>query len=193
MANHHRGLWGYSGATPRGRELTIQATGIGGASAAVVLAELARHGVRRAIRIGTCTAIDGGPAPGALAIATAAIPAEGASRSLGASGRTEPDGELHRRLTGAAGARAVPLVVASLDVVSAAPGLAGWDRSQADGAAVAEMGTATLFALGARLEVAVASALIVTGTRAAPDALDDEALEQGSLALAELALDALGG
>ena len=46
MSNHARGLWGYSGRTPAGAELTIQATGMGGPSAAVVLADLAELGVR---------------------------------------------------------------------------------------------------------------------------------------------------
>ena len=54
MCNHARGLWGYSGRTPRGDELTIQSTGIGGPSAALVLADLAELGVRRAIRVGSC-------------------------------------------------------------------------------------------------------------------------------------------
>src|SRR5690242_13522283 len=57
MSNHARGLWGYSGETPAGRGLTIQATGMGGPSAAIVLADLAKLGVRRAIRVGTCTAL----------------------------------------------------------------------------------------------------------------------------------------
>ena len=39
MANHARGLWGYSGLTPEGRGLTVQATGMGGPSAALVLAK----------------------------------------------------------------------------------------------------------------------------------------------------------
>src|SRR4051795_5111594 len=30
MCNHARGLWGYTGQTSAGRELTIQATGMGG-------------------------------------------------------------------------------------------------------------------------------------------------------------------
>ena len=57
MSNHARGLWGYSGRPPAGRELTIQATGMGGPSAAIVLADLAELGVRRAVRVGTCTAL----------------------------------------------------------------------------------------------------------------------------------------
>src|SRR4249919_3052867 len=58
MSNHARGLWGYSGETAANRPLTIQSTGIGGPSAAVVLAELADLGVRRALRIGTASALD---------------------------------------------------------------------------------------------------------------------------------------
>src|SRR5829696_5546784 len=57
MSNHARGLWGYTGKTAAGKELTIQATGMGGPSAAVVLADLAELGVRRAIRIGTCASL----------------------------------------------------------------------------------------------------------------------------------------
>ncbi len=52
MSNHNRGLWGYTGETPEGRPLTVQSTGMGGPSAAIVLHELAELGVRRAIRVG---------------------------------------------------------------------------------------------------------------------------------------------
>src|SRR6187200_920675 len=59
MSNHARGLWGYSGLTQAGHELTIQSTGMGGPSATVVLHDLAELGVRRAVRIGTCTSLGG--------------------------------------------------------------------------------------------------------------------------------------
>ena len=52
MFNHNRGLWGYTGAAPDGELLTIQATGMGGPSAAIVLSELIELGARRAIRVG---------------------------------------------------------------------------------------------------------------------------------------------
>ena len=45
MFNHHRGLWGYTGAAADGELLTIQATGMGGPSAAIVLEELIDLGV----------------------------------------------------------------------------------------------------------------------------------------------------
>ena len=40
MFNHHRGLWGYTGAAADGAPLTIQSTGLGGPSAAIVTEEL---------------------------------------------------------------------------------------------------------------------------------------------------------
>src|SRR6476646_4569587 len=58
MSNHARGLWGYSGRTPGGMELTIQSTGMGGPSAALVLGDLAKLGVRRTVRVGTCVGFD---------------------------------------------------------------------------------------------------------------------------------------
>jgi uridine phosphorylase len=58
MFNHHRGLWGYTGpALADGKPLTIQSTGMGGPSAAIVLQELIALGARRAIRVGTCGAL----------------------------------------------------------------------------------------------------------------------------------------
>src|SRR5271154_126231 len=87
MFNHHRGLWGYTGAAGDGQPLTIQATGMGGPSAAIVLSELIVLGAKRAIRVGTCGALARGLALGELVIAREAICADGTSRALGAGGR----------------------------------------------------------------------------------------------------------
>lgn len=94
MSNHARGLWGYTGTTEAGSELTIQATGMGGPSASVVLADLAELGVRRAIRIGTCASLGELDLGESLLVAEARTPAgdtavpnrdltEDLSRSLG--------------------------------------------------------------------------------------------------------------
>ncbi|MGV1050305.1 MAG: hypothetical protein ACOYD4_17470, partial [Solirubrobacterales bacterium] len=72
MSNHARGLWGYSGRTPEGAELSVQATGMGGPSAALVLADLAELGVRRAVRVGTCIALRPGPRLGELVLVSEA-------------------------------------------------------------------------------------------------------------------------
>src|SRR3954468_6814469 len=71
MFNHHRGLWGYTGTAADGARLTIQATGMGGPSAAIVLEELAGLGVRTAIRVGTARAVAADLGLGALVAATA--------------------------------------------------------------------------------------------------------------------------
>src|SRR5437763_9657847 len=58
MFNHNRGLWGYTGTAADGQPLTIQSTGMGGPSAAIVIFELHRLGARRLLQIGTCAALD---------------------------------------------------------------------------------------------------------------------------------------
>src|SRR6185436_3720521 len=57
MLNHNRGLWGYTGVAHDGELLTVQATGMGGPSAAIVVEELVQLGARRFVRVGTCGAL----------------------------------------------------------------------------------------------------------------------------------------
>ncbi|MEN3282149.1 MAG: uridine phosphorylase, partial [Solirubrobacteraceae bacterium] len=94
MFNHHRGLWGYTGIALDGAPLTVQSTGIGGASAAVVVGELHALGLRRAVRIGRAWAVDGSLRGGDLLAATAVLAGDGASRALGAGDRLVPDAAL---------------------------------------------------------------------------------------------------
>src|SRR6267378_2718580 len=94
MFNHHRGLWGYTGTAGDGEPLTIQATGMGGPSAAIVLSELIGLGARRAIRVGTCGALASGLDLGELVIAREAISGDGTSRALGAGERVAADPRL---------------------------------------------------------------------------------------------------
>src|SRR5258705_6202076 len=100
MFNHHRGLWGYTGGAPDGQPLTIQSTGMGGPSAAIVLSELIALGARRAIRVGTCGALAPGLALGELVIARESICADGSSRALGAGERAAADAALTEALIG---------------------------------------------------------------------------------------------
>ena len=97
MFNHHRGLWGYTGAGPDGEPVTVQSTGIGGPSAAIVIAELAELGARRLLRAGTCGALIPELELGDLVIATEAISADGTSRALGAAAGLEPAPQLSGR------------------------------------------------------------------------------------------------
>lgn len=162
MSNHARGLWGYSGVTPDGRELTIQSTGMGGPSASVVLADLAALGVRRAIRIGTCAALGDLELGRSLIVSEARTPAGGSAH---------PDPELTAGL-----AQALPGahrgVAVSLDA------LHDPERERPTVLAeVADMQTAALLSAAAELEVAAAALLIVT-ERSDAGQLRDEDLEE---------------
>ena len=70
MFNHARGLWGYTGTADDGEPLSIQSTGMGGPSAAIVCEELIALGARRLVRIGTCGALRDDIELGALLAAT---------------------------------------------------------------------------------------------------------------------------
>jgi uridine phosphorylase len=157
MSNHARGLWGYSGQTPGGKRLTIQATGIGGPSAALVLADLGKLGVRRAVRVGTCVGPGEAFAPGELVVGTEALPEGENAAALGiARGEAVlPDPELTERLIGELGEQAHPAAVSSFDVH---PG------EQAPSEVAADMQSASLLARARSLGIEAAAVLIVAET-----------------------------
>jgi Phosphorylase superfamily len=169
MSNHARGLWGYSGQTPAGAELTVQATGMGGPSAAIVLADLAELGVRRAIRVGTCVALDPRPSPGEVLAIVAAHDWTGLAAQPGDA--VLPDPELTRLLRRELGAEALTATVASLDVLHG-----GGGPAPVSGAELADLQSAALLGRGPALGVAVAAVLIVAETSAGRR-LEDDRLE----------------
>jgi DeoD family purine-nucleoside phosphorylase len=165
MFNHHRGLWGYTGAARDGEPLTIQATGMGGPSAAIVLEELIALGARRAIRVGTCGALEPSLELAALVIARESICLDGTSRALGRSGTVAADEALTEALIRSAPAARAG-TIASVDLFyddGARPELT--TRADANAGALAvEMEAAALFAIGARAQVPVACLLVVSDT-----------------------------
>ncbi|CAN5205961.1 purine-nucleoside phosphorylase [soil metagenome] len=188
MFNHTRGLWGYTGTAPDGRLLTVQATGMGGPSAAIVVEELVALGARTLIRIGTCGALAPGTDLGELVVAREVVAADGTSTALGAEGRMAADPVLTDALV-AAGARDV--VAVSTDVFyDGRQGLqAEWMQM---GAEVVEMEAAALLAVARRRKVDAAVLLGVTdlldGTRRR---IDGEALEAVGIRLGETAYEAI--
>jgi len=191
MFNHNRGLWGYSGEARDGRPLTIQSTGMGGPSAAIVIAELADLGAETLLRVGTCGALDGSLALGDLLVASEALAADGTSRALGASDRVAADPELLERLRTAAGPGGAHGPIVTSDLFYDGPAGAE-ERWRAQGALAVEMETATLFALAARRGLRAGCALIVSDTvlpirrRIDAEALHDAERRLGDLALAAL-------
>jgi DeoD family purine-nucleoside phosphorylase len=195
MFNHHRGLWGYTGRAPDGAPLTIQSTGMGGPSAAIVIHELIELGARRLLRIGTCGALQDGLRLGDLVIATESIAADGTSRALGAHERVPATHALLAAVTDAAGAGADGHAVhtgpvVTTDVFYDDRGLElDW---RADGALAVEMETATLFAL-AELHDVEAAALFVVSDLVLPERvrIEPEELQRAERRMGQAALRAL--
>jgi uridine phosphorylase len=219
MFNHHRGLWGYTGpARLDGEQLTIQSTGMGGPSAAIVLHELIALGARRAVRVGTCGALRPDLALGDLVVVRESICLDGASRALVAGERRLPDRPIGSPIVQhpTSGSVEDPVDLRSV----ADPGLTDALRSAAPtdahaGAVVSvdlfyddvrpsdaatdaiaiEMEAATLFAVGARAGIPVGCVLAVSDTfdtRGARTRIDDHALLAAAEAMGAVAVAALG-
>ncbi|MET0614851.1 MAG: purine-nucleoside phosphorylase [Thermoleophilaceae bacterium] len=173
MFNHARGLWGYTGTAPDGELLTVQATGMGGPSTAIVCEELIALGARRLVRIGTCGALDPSIELGALLAAETVLPADGTSAALGANGALEPDPGLLARLVDA-GARPATVATSDLFYDPREEAAAAWMER---GAVAVEMEAATVLQVAARRGVAAACVLGVSdvpGAAGARRMTDDE-------------------
>jgi purine-nucleoside phosphorylase len=166
MFNHRRGLWGYTGIAADGELLTVQATGMGGPSAAIVTVEL-----------------------GDLVAAETVLSADGASAALGANGALGSDPELLARLV-AGGAR--PGTVVSSDLFyDPREGEAGaWVER---GASVVEMEAAAILQVAARRGVAAACVLAVTDVPAPGGSrrVDADELERIGLRLGDAGYDSV--
>jgi uridine phosphorylase len=186
MSNHARGLWGYSGkTTTSGLELTVQATGMGAPSAAVVLADLAKLGVKRAVRVGTCTGIPGLAELGELLLPSTAVASVGSAASFGHApgAAVTPDPRLYGVLGDQLAGEARVAPVASLDTLHGDP------ASTSSEVVAADMQTVAVLSRGAELGMAVAAILIVS--KVGNGALEDEALEQASVRAGQAAAKAL--
>jgi DeoD family purine-nucleoside phosphorylase len=193
MFNHNRGLWGYSGNASDGRPLTIQSTGIGGPSTAIVISELYQLGARTMVRVGTCGALDSTVSLGQLVVASEAISDDGTSSALGGGGRIAADPAVVSRLVDAAPPNALVGAVVSTDLF--------YDdrpnreyRWQAAGAVAVEMEAATLFTFAARHGLRAGAILIVSDLLlGARRRIDVESLRAAERQLGQVAARALAG
>lgn len=176
MCNHARGLWGYSGRTPEGAALTVQSTGMGGPSAALVLEDLAELGIRQAVRVGTCTALSPGLAPGAALLVKTARHGDG--------GLHLPDAVLTEALA------ALSTDNRGADLLSLDRHLFRAAEASPHEAEVADMQTAALLARAPQLGIAIATLTIVS-RGSGGDLIDDEELENAAKVGGRLAAAAL--
>lgn len=189
QVNSHRGLLGYTG-TYKGIPISVQTSGMGAPSIAIVVEELLRLGAKRLIRVGTCGGIGPGIKTGEIVIATAAAPVDGATRTYLHGDPYAPAGDfgLIRGLVESAEKRGrKPHVgqVATVDVFYN-PDSDYFSKWRGRGVLAFEMETSVLYYLAARARAGgadVAAATILTVS----DVLSEEATsEESYLPLDEL-------
>ena len=201
MFNHNRGLWGYTGTAHDGELLTIQSTGMGGPSTAIVVHELIELGARTLLRVGTCGGLAEPLELGQVVIATEALAADGTSRALGAPDRVPASPALLAALltTAQDGAGAASGPIASGPIVTTdlfydeRDPEPGWRDA---GAIAVEMESSVLFTIAARRRIAAATVLVVSDRlfgareRIGRDELELAELEMGRIAMSGLAIHA---
>jgi 5'-methylthioadenosine phosphorylase/purine-nucleoside phosphorylase len=75
QVNGERGMLGFTG-TFEGKPISVQSSGMGCPSAAIVVEELVQLGVKRIVRVGTCGGLAPGLALGDVIVAASAVPAD---------------------------------------------------------------------------------------------------------------------
>lgn len=191
MFNHNRGLWGYTGTARDEGALTIQSSGMGGPSAAIVVTELAQLGARRIVRVGTCGALDPSLELGELLLVGEVMAADGTSRALGARDRVSAPPALLDAFARAGASNPRTVVSTDLFYEDDAERLREW---RADGAAAVEMECATLFALAEALKIDAGAVLAVSDLLQEPERpvrIGAEQLRTAERQMGELAMRAL--
>ncbi len=194
--NRERGMLGFTG-TYRGRPVSVQATGMGCPSAAIVMEELVRLGVKRMLRVGTCGGLQPDLELGDLVVAISAVPVDQTAVHLVAGEPHVPtaDWELVHGAVHAAkklGRRVRVGPIVSSDVFyDPDPGRA--QRWSDHGLLAVEMEAAVLFTLGALRRVQAGCLLTVSDVIVEGEftRITDDDLRAAVDGMTELALDTL--
>ena len=166
LGNTNRGLLGYTG-TLRGKPVSVQTTGMGPPSLAIVVEELIRLGARKLVRVGTTGALRAELGLGELVIATASSPTDGTTQTFmdGKPYAATADFALVHALVHSAEQLGVPFHVgpiATIDVFSHYHPDPDYVRPWRDGGALAvEMEASALFYLAAARRVQAACVGVV--------------------------------
>jgi DeoD family purine-nucleoside phosphorylase len=196
--NTERGMLGFTG-TFQGAPVSVQASGMGCPSAAIVMEELVQLGVKRILRVGTCGGLQPDLAIGDLIVALAAVPADStASHYVG----NEPHvptadwelvhGAVHHAKHLGKPLRVGPIV--SSDVFYQ-PDPEQASRWSARGLLAVEMEAAVLFTIGALRRIQAGCLLIVSDVVVEGEfvRISDEEMRKAVDQMTELALHTVTG
>jgi DeoD family purine-nucleoside phosphorylase len=191
--NGERGLLGYTG-TFAGKPVSVQASGMGCPSAAIVIEELVQLGVRKLVRVGTCGGLQPDLAIGDLIVALAATPADATALHYVGGEPHAPTadwelvhGAVHQAKELGKRVRVGPIV--SSDVFyQPDPGQA--QRWSDRGVLAVEMEASVLFTLGALRKVQAGCLLIVSDVFVEGEfvRISDEEMKRAVDEMTELAL-----
>ncbi|MBD0330527.1 MAG: DeoD-type purine-nucleoside phosphorylase [Thermoleophilia bacterium] len=195
--NEERGLLGYTG-TYEGRPVSVQATGMGCPSAAIVIEELAQLGVERMLRIGTCGGLQPDMQLGDVIVAVSAVAADAtAAHLVGEPHAPTADWQLVHGAVHAAKELGRPVRVGP--VVSSDlfynPDDGQYGRWSARGILAVEMEAAVLFTLGALRRFAAGCLLTVSDVVLEGEfvRISDEEMRAAVDGMTELALRTVTG
>lgn len=195
--NSERGMLGYTG-TFEGRPVSVQATGMGCPSAAIVIEELVMLGVKRMLRIGTCGGLQPDMQLGDLIVAVSAVPADSTAMHLvGEPHVPTADWELVHAAVHAAKeldrtVRVGPIVSSDLFYN---PDGGQYQRWSERGILAVEMEAAVLFTLGALRKVKAGCLLTVSDVVVEGEfvRISDEEMRRAVDQMTELALRTVTG
>jgi purine-nucleoside phosphorylase len=192
--NEHRGLLGYTGMLA-GRPVSVQTTGMGCPSAAIVCEELAMLGARRLIRMGTCGALQPFMQRTDLVIATASCSLDGTVRAYVGEDGYSPAATFAvvRGLDDAASARGARHhvgLIATEDALYAVR--EDWVETwRARGVLAQEMEASAIFTVAALRGLEAGCILVASNSAGQHERLPDEELAPAVDLMIEVTLDAL--
>jgi len=191
--NDHRQLLGYTG-TYRGLRVSVQATGMGCPSLAIVTEELIRLGATRLVRVGTAGIVSDRVRPGELIVATGSVANDGTTRQYlrGAAYAPVADHGIVRALEGAGAAAGTPPHVGLIQTEDAFYATAPDDvpELRSRGVLAIEMEASALFLIAALRGVRAGCALVASNHIGDPEFVPQSVLDAGVEAMTRMTLEA---
>ncbi len=194
LVNSERGMLGYTG-TFKGQPVSVQSSGMGCPSAAIVYEELHMLGAQRLIRVGTCGGLQPGMEMGELVVATCATPADKTTLTYTGGEQHAPAADFDLVWSAVQHARAVGRKVRVGGIVSSdvfyQPDTTLAQRWSSRGIQAVEMEAAVLFTIGAlkgmkTSAMCTVSDIVVDGEFVR---ITDEALRRAVDEMTEIALE----
>jgi purine-nucleoside phosphorylase len=191
--NEHRGLLGYTGRY-RGLPVSVQSTGMGCPSLAIVVEELIRLGARRLVRVGTAGIVADRIAPGELIAAAGAVANDGTTRQYlrGAPFAPVSDHAVLQALVEAGRELSTPPHIGLIQTEDAfyATSPADVPALRERGVLAIEMEASALFLIAALRGVQAGCVLVASNHIGDPQFVPDDVLQRGIEAMARVALEA---